>query len=169
MPSDRHALSSPQRGNASLKRHKGEDQPPAQRVAAGQQPAMPLVVEICAGSAMLSRCFQEAGFDVLAVDHSHNRFSPMAKICNVDLSKQHGWTFLEYVLLHYPVVFVHAAPPCGTCSRAREIPLPGRHPQPLRSEAEPPSWNLGGSKTCLQVIANESTVPILFTVTLHAF
>ena len=70
---------------------------------------------------MLSRCFKDSGFDILAVDHSKNRFLPRARICQVDLTKQHGWDFLNYVIKFHNVVFVHAAPPCGTCSRAREI------------------------------------------------
>ena len=89
---------------------------------------------------MLSRCFKDSGFDILAVDHSKNRFLPMARICQVDLTKQHGWDFLNYVIKFHNVVFVHAAPPCGTCSRAREIKLAGQCPQPLRSEAQP--WGL---------------------------
>ena len=85
---------------------------------------------------MLSKCFREVGFDHLAVDHSKNRFHPYVSICNVDLTRAHGWKFLHHVLAHYNVVFVHAAPPCGTCSRAREIPRPNA-PRPLRTEAEP--------------------------------
>jgi len=95
----------------------------------------PLVIEICAGTAMLSRCFQEVGFDIMAVDHTHNRFHPLAHICNLDLTLKSSWEFLEYVVRNFPVCFVHAAPPCGTCSRAREINLGGSsQPRPLRSE-----------------------------------
>ena len=98
----------------------------------------PLVIEICAGTAMLSRCFQEVGFDIMAVDHTHNRFHPLAHICNLDLSLRSSWEFLEYVVRNFPVCFVHAAPPCGTCSRAREINLGGaRQPRPLRSDQYP--------------------------------
>ena len=97
----------------------------------------PLIIEICAGSAMLSRCFKERGFAVLPIDHKANRFTPLAEICTLDLTKEHSWTFLHYVLKHYPVKFIHAAPPCGTSSRAREIKLRGHCPQPLRTEAEP--------------------------------
>ena len=98
----------------------------------------PLVIEICAGTAMLSRCFQEVGFDVMAVDHSLNRFHPLAHICNLDLTLKSSWEFLHYVLRNFPVCFVHAAPPCGTCSRAREIQLGGAsQPRPLRSTEHP--------------------------------
>ena len=95
----------------------------------------PLFIEFCA--AMLSRCFKEAVFDSIAIDHSKNRFQPLAHICNVDLTKAHGWESLHHLVSHYNVVFVHAAPPCGTCSRAREIKLSGKCPQPLRTEEEP--------------------------------
>ena len=98
----------------------------------------PLVIEICAGTAMLSRCFQEVGFDIMAVDHTHNRFHPLPHICNLDLTLQSSWEFLEYVVRNFPVCFVHAAAPCGTCSRAREINLGGSsQPRPLRSEECP--------------------------------
>ena len=98
----------------------------------------PLVIEICAGTAMLSRCFQEVGFDVMAVDHSQNRFHPLAHICTLDLTQKSSWDFLEYVIRNFPVCFVHAAPPCGTCSRAREIHLGGAsQPRPLRSTEHP--------------------------------
>ena len=97
----------------------------------------PLFIEICAGTAMLSRCFKDAGFDSIAIDHSKNRFQPLAHICNIDLTTSHGWEFLDHLISHYNVIFVHAAPPCGTCSRAREIKLSGKCPKPLRTEQEP--------------------------------
>ena len=93
----------------------------------------PLFIEICAGTAMLSRCFKEAGFDSIAIDHSKNRFQPLAHICNIDLTTSHGWEFLDHLVAHYNVIFVHAAPPCGTCSRAREMKLSGKCPKPLRT------------------------------------
>ena len=87
---------------------------------------------------MLSRCFQEVGFDIMAVDHTHNRFHPLAHICTLDLTLKSSWEFLEYVVRNFPVCFVHAAPPCDTCSRAREINLGGSsQPRPLRSEDFP--------------------------------
>ena len=87
---------------------------------------------------MLSKCFKDSGFEHLAIDHKANRFHSYVTVCNVELSTQHGWAFLFHILEHYNVVFVHAAPPCGTCSRAREIPLgPGGGPKQLRSHAHP--------------------------------
>ena len=107
------------------------------RTPGSHKSTQPLIIEVCAGSAMLSRCFKERGFSVLPVDHKANRFTPMAEICTLDLTKSHSWTFLDYILEHYPVKFIHAAPPCGTSSRAREIKLSGHCPKPLRSEEEP--------------------------------
>ena len=87
---------------------------------------------------MFSKCFKDSGFEQLAIDHKANRFHSFVTVCNVELSTQHGWAFLFHILEHYNVVFVHAAPPCGTCSRAREIPLgPGGGPKQLRSHAHP--------------------------------
>ena len=115
------------------------DQPPGPQLHENKCQAKPLIIELCAGTAMLSRCFHEVGFDILAVDHSHNRFHPLAHICTLDLTEDSSWEFLEYVVRHYPVCFVHVAPPCGTCSRAREINLgpSTSQPRPLRSEQYP--------------------------------
>ena len=115
------------------------DQPPGPQLHETKCQAKPLIIELCAGTAMLSRCFHEVGFDILAVDHSHNRFHPLAHICTLDLTEDSSWEFLEYVVRHYPVCFVHVAPPCGTCSRAREINLgpSTSQPRPLRSEQYP--------------------------------
>ena len=63
----------------------------------------PLIIEICAGNATLSRCFQDAGFDSLSIDHAKKRHVPLAKICKVDLTKSHGWEFMRHILSHYPV------------------------------------------------------------------
>ena len=73
----------------------------------------PLIMEICAGTAILSKCFEDCGFEHLAIDHKSNRFHSYVTVCNVELSTEHGWAFLYHIIEHYNVVFVHAAPPCG--------------------------------------------------------
>ncbi len=93
-----------------------------------------MVIELCAGSAMLSRCFHEQGFLVMPIDHKQNRFHPLAKICNLSLTDQSSWNYLFWLLDNEYIVFCHLAPPCGTCSRARELP---GGPPPLRNEACP--------------------------------
>ena len=76
-----------------------------------------LVVELCAGSAMLSSCFYEQGWEVFPVDHVHNRHHPLAKVCNLDLAEDSTWEYLHTVLNQHKIAYVHVAPPCGACSR----------------------------------------------------
>ena len=45
-----------------------------------------------------------------------------------------SWKYLHWLVVTDSVLFCHAAPPCGTCSRARELP---GGPPPLRNEAYP--------------------------------
>ena len=61
--------------------------------------------------------------------------SPVLKL---DLTKQAGQQLLWEVLRRANICGVHLAPPCGTASRAREIPS-SQHPSPLplRSESHP--------------------------------
>ena len=93
-----------------------------------------LVLELCAGSAQLSRCFIEAGFDALPIDHKQNRFHPFAKVCNMSLTEASTWTYLQGIIKDHEVEFVHIAPPCGTCSMARQIQRQPSDPKPLRSQ-----------------------------------
>ena len=101
-----------------------------------------LIIEVCAGSAMLSRCFSECGFDVMPIDHSQNRFHPLAKICNLSLTEQASWDYLFWLVSTFLVAFCHFAPPCGTSSRAREL---DNGPPPLRNEAF--AWGFPDSST----------------------
>ena len=54
---------------------------------------------------------------------------------SLDLAEDHAWEVLEYIVDTCDVAAVHLAPPCGTCSKARGIPMPDGSPgpQPLRS------------------------------------
>ena len=72
------------------------------------------MLEFCAGSAMLSKCFHEQGFTVMAVDHQQNRFHPVSKICNLSLTLQSSWKYFHWLVVAFTVLFCHAAPPCGT-------------------------------------------------------
>ena len=51
------------------------------------------MVEVCAGSAILSAEAQKAGFQIFPLDHSNNRFKPFAAIFQVDLSSPHSLDF----------------------------------------------------------------------------
>ena len=78
--------------------------------------------------------FSRARFHSYAADHQQNRFHPLAKICNMSLTLDSSWKYLFWLVSTFHVVFCHAAPPCGTCSRARELP---GGPPPLRNEIYP--------------------------------
>ena len=58
----------------------------------------PLIIELCAGTAMLSKCFKDSGFEHLAIDHKSNRFHSYVTVCNVELSTDHGWAFLHHII-----------------------------------------------------------------------
>lgn len=102
----------------------------------------PLVLELCAGSAKLSAACVAEGMKALSVDHASNRRVPRHRIMNLDLSNADSWAVLYRIIETHQVVWVHVAPPCGTCSRARDRPLGPDHygPRPLRSLEHP--WGL---------------------------
>ena len=118
-----------------LPRDVGEAALPSPAPSASQHTrVVPMFIEICAGSAILASCFREVGWDIIAIDNKRNRFHPLAKICTLDLSIDTSWEYLRWLCKQFPVKWVHAAPPCGTSSRARERP---GGPPPLRSDHEP--------------------------------
>ena len=97
----------------------------------------PVVIEICSGSAGLSAALRRLGFQVFAIDHSANRHSPKVRTLVIDVSNSQQLELLESLLMFSKPCYVHLGLPCGTCSRAREKPMPkslGGHmgPQPLR-------------------------------------
>ena len=118
---------------------KADDAPPVPQGVPKVHPDFkrPMMIEIFAGSAILSSCFKSAGWDILPIDHKFNRFHPLAKICTLDLTLPSAWSYLQWVCNEFRVLWVHAAPPCGTSSRARERP---NAPPPLRGEQNP--WGL---------------------------
>ena len=95
-------------------------------------------MEICCGAAGLSFALRRLGFKVYPIDHSSNRHSPKVKAVILDVANSQHLTILVSLLETCRPCYVHGLP-CGTCSRAREKPLPKhlqhrRAPQPLRSE-----------------------------------
>lgn len=96
-------------------------------------------IELCAGSANLSSVAQKFGYRVMPVVHKRNRHKPKCHIVELDLATDHAWDVLRYILETCEVAALHLAPPCGTCSNARGIPLPNGDPglQVLRTEEFP--------------------------------
>lgn len=98
-----------------------------------------LCIETCAGSGMLSSVFKQFGFRTLAVDFEGNKQKPYVHVLKMDLRKPATWDYLQFVVLNHTVLYFHAAPFCGTASRARDRRLSSdQHgPPPLRSQQFP--------------------------------
>lgn len=102
-------------------------------------------IELCAGCARLSATLFEFGFTVFPIDHSKNRHKQLVKTVSIDLTHPDCLReLLDMVGDPNCVFYLHAAPPCGTASRARERRMPFRlrkrgapEPKPLRSEKFP--------------------------------
>ena len=129
--------------------------PPGPSTAMRDSAALPAVrpqklmfLELCCGSAGLSAAFRALGFQVLAVHHPGNRHVPLVHCVHLDLRLESSWSYLRRLVQARQVFLIHVAPPCGTASRARDIPIKGQpSPPALRSEAFPaglpglsPSW-----------------------------
>ena len=92
-------------------------------------------MEVFCGSARLTKALRARGLDAWGVDWKGGRLQPESPaILMLDLRIPGNIRRLERLLDHPNLVWVHFAPPCGTCSRARLI-RPG--PPQLRSEEFP--------------------------------
>lgn len=112
-----------------------------------ERPAMvsqgaPLFVEIFAGRGAFSKAALQAGFRVISVDHEV--VQPFAPMVALDLTTDGGTRILWDVLQAPGLAAVHLGLPCGTSSRARELPIPAAlrkagvpEPPPLRSAQYP--------------------------------
>ena len=106
-----------------------------------------LLIELCAGTAILSRTAQSLRVRTLAVDHDRKR-APWKGCVMLDLADPVQVKSLCELISSEKskIIAVFAAPPsppCGTASRARERPLRSfqrrgfKVPQPLRSDSDP--------------------------------
>lgn len=99
-----------------------------------------VIIEICAGSARLTKAARTMGFKGVAVDHSDKR-SCGIDICIFDLTDNTQLSnLLDYIHKDASrIALIWVAPSCGTASRARERPIPGHKscPKPLRSLLQP--------------------------------
>ena len=102
----------------------------------------PFVIEICAGSARVTMSLQKLGLTAsFGVDRTVQKNG--GKTLVADLTTEEGQALCNLWLSSPNLLGVFIAPPCGTCSRARGIPIwlpngkciPG--PKPLRSEEHP--------------------------------
>ena len=118
-------------------RSKSRPAEPAERLSLPAD--SPLLIELCAGSSGLSSVAQARGFAIMPVDHGKNQHVPQCRITQIDLTSAHAWDTLAFLIDQRPIPGVHFAPPCGTCSAARGIPLAdgSEGPPVLRTDAFP--------------------------------
>ena len=96
------------------------------------------MIEVCCGSAKLAAAFRARGVPALGIDHKWNKHAPIAPALHMDLSTGAGMDELLTLIKEAPdLQFVWLGVPCGSASRARQIPAGDGAPRPLRSEREP--------------------------------
>lgn len=101
-------------------------------------------IELCAGSANLSRHLQQAGFQSIGIDHSRNVHNTKMHVIQIDLTKPSSFGLVKSIIDEGCVFYIHMAPPCGTASAARSRPIAAHllaagfpNPKPLRSKSRP--------------------------------
>lgn len=102
-----------------------------------------MVVEISAGTARVTACLRQLGLaSSFGTDKTRVK-ACMAPLVTTDLTTPEGEALL-WSCLSNPYVFgVFLAPPCGSASRARQIPLRNKFrtrqqgPRPLRNDRFP--------------------------------
>lgn len=96
-------------------------------------------LEIFSGSAGLTAALKRQQFSASFGLDAFVTKRLKAPVIKIDLNKADGQNLLWQVLKHPLLAFVHMGPPCGTASRARNIPLSkdAHGPPPLRSAEFP--------------------------------
>ena len=127
----------PSLGSNSLQQQGPSEGPKPVASASSLQPSLsrqvPLLVEACAGSAILSSVAAKSGWAVVPVDQASCRFVPHTPLVVLDLRDPQSLDILLRFDEASPADWLHLGLPCGTCSRARERPLPGNQgARPLR-------------------------------------
>ena len=105
----------------------------------GQPLANALIIEVFAGTSRVTASLRHFGmFSCFGVDHMRSA-NVAAPISIADLTTAEGVKLLYSWLANPAVVGIFLAPPCGTASRARTIPLRGKRkaPEPLRDDLNP--------------------------------
>ena len=103
-----------------------------------------LVLEVCAGTARLTKTVRARGIRGLAVDKSKSRTCG-TDIMILDLTLEHDLNLLLQIISAEAgrIILVFMSPPCGTASKARERPIKSsllfgrKQPEPLRSSTRP--------------------------------
>ena len=78
---------------------------------------------------------KKRGFSIFPVDHEFNTHKPAVATISLNLQDPKSQSLVERMLLQTKPAAIHLGLPCGTCSRARDRPLP----QHLKSQfTDPP-------------------------------
>ena len=121
---------------------------PHQEVDAGKNDEFksrtPMLIEVFCGTAGVSAQFKLAGGKSVGVDHHIKRRKLKAAAVQMDLKQQWVQQLIFDEVASGRVDSVHMAPPCGTSSAARNIPISRKllkqgapRPRPLRSPKYP--------------------------------
>ena len=101
-------------------------------------------LELCCGSANYSAALRTRHINAIGVDYGRNPQKPRAPTIQADLSTLAGQQIVDRAEADMDADIVHAAPPCGTASKARDRPVPLKFrlkgapcPRPLRSAQYP--------------------------------
>ena len=102
------------------------------------------LLDLFCGTVGVAAAFRSLGGDALGMDHLVDKRRVKGPVAKVDLAQRASQDNILKWIVHGKVDGVMLAPPCGTSSRAREIPLPkhfrlrgGMQPAPMRSDRWP--------------------------------
>ena len=104
----------------------------------------PFLIELFCGTAGVCAKFRTLGGRALGIDHHLKRTKLKSAAVKLDLTQQWVQDLISREILSGRVDAVHMGPPCGTASKARNIPVKRKlrragapNPKPLRSSAFP--------------------------------
>eukprot|EP00435_Cladocopium_sp_Y103_P058259 s502_g20.t1 len=114
------------------------------RPATGDVKSPPFMIELFCGTAGVCAQFRTLGGRAIGVDHHLKRAKLKAAAVKLDITQQWVQDLIEREIRLGRVDAVHLGPPCGTASKARNIPIKRKlikrgapNPQPLRSQRYP--------------------------------
>lgn len=98
-----------------------------------------VLLELCCGTAGVTATFRKMGLNnCIAIDKIRQR-GALSAVVKLDLTERQNQLLVLRWIEHDAIAGIFWAPPCGTASAAREIPIPDdpEAPKPLRSQSEP--------------------------------
>ena len=104
----------------------------------------PILVELFSGCCSLSQAAQACGWEVVPIDWAGSEHKPRIHRVDMDLTASRAESVVFGLLAKPNVRHIHLGLPCGTGSRAREIPIRAEdlargvpEVRPLRTDEEP--------------------------------